>query len=173
MYRNGKSGCYVILAGVVMLSGCSSFFQGKSYVFPKPDEPSATVRLKYKRGTSLDIVAFTEKGCYGGITPLNYLADDFIESQVAVGKELVLMYENVAGGTICRIPFSFTPQAGAIYNLQSGAWSESTPGILPIFNHDEYHCGINVVKKVTAQESVEPIQQLRFKTGLTCLRLVK
>jgi hypothetical protein len=173
MYGNNKSGLYALLAGAVMLSGCTSFFQGKPYVFPQPDEPSATVRLKYTRGTSLDAVTFNEKGCYGGATSLNYLADDFIESQVAVGKELVLTYEHVVAGTICRIPFSFTPQAGAIYTVKSGSWSESKPGILPIFNYDQNHCGINVIKKIGTQESVEPIQQLHYKTGLTCLKLVK
>ncbi|MGF6108904.1 hypothetical protein HKK52_07365 [Pseudomonas sp. ADAK2] len=173
MYSNGKSGLCALLAGAVLLSGCTSIFQGKPYDFPKPDEPSATVRLKYTRGTSLDAITFNEKGCYAGGSSLNALADDFIESQVAVGKELVLTYENVVAGTICRIPFSFTPQAGAIYTVQAGAWSESKPGLLPIFTNDQYHCGINVVKKAGTQESVEPIQQLRIKTGFACLRFVK
>lgn len=173
MCGNNKPGLYALLAAAVMLSGCTSFFQGKPYDFPQPGEPSATVRLKYTRGTSLDAVTFTEKGCYGGGSSLIYLVDDFIESPVAADKELVLMYEDVVAGTMCRIPFSFTPQAGAIYTVKSGFWSESKPGILPIFNYDQNHCGINVVKKIETQESVEPIQQLRFKTGLTCLRLVK
>jgi hypothetical protein len=118
-------------------------------------------------------LTFTEKGCYGGGSSLNALAGDFIESQVAVGKELVLTYEHAVAGTVCRIPFSFTPQAGAIYTVKAGSWSDSKPGIVPIFNYDQNYCGIDVVKKIGTQESVEPIQQLRFKTGLTCLRLVK
>ena len=172
MYGNHKFGWCALLAGAVVLSGCTSMLQGKQYVFPRPDEPSATVRLKYERGTTLDAMTFNEKGCYAGFTPLSYTGD-FIESPIAVGKELVLTYRQVVGGRQCQIPFSFTPQDGATYTLKSGFWGETKTGILPIFNSDQYHCAIGVVKKVGDQESVEPIQQLRIKTGFACLRFVK
>jgi hypothetical protein len=172
MFGNDKFGGYALLAGAVALSGCTSLFQGKQYLFPRPDEPSATVRLKYERGASLDAMTFNESGCYAGFTPLTYTGD-FFEAPVAVGKELVLTYRHVVGGTVCQIPFSFTPQEGAVYTLKSGYWSESKPGILPIFTNNQYHCGIGVIKKIGAQESVEPIQQLRIKTRFACLTFVK
>lgn len=173
MYGNHKLACCALLAGAVALSGCTSLLQGKQYVFPRPDEPSATVRLKYERGTKLDAMTFNEKGCYAGFTTLPYSADGFIESPMAAGKELVLTYWNEVGGRQCQIPFSFTPQAGATYTLKTGFWSQTKPGVLPIFTNDQYYCGIGVVKKVGDQESIEPIQQLRIKTGFACLRFVK
>lgn len=117
-------------------------------------------------------MTFNEAGCYAGFTPLRY-TDGFIEARVAVGKELVLTYRRVVAGSMCQIPFSFTPQEGATYTLKSGSWSESKTGILPIFTSNQYYCGLGVVKKVGTQESVEPIQQLRIKTGFACLRFVK
>lgn len=173
MCGNDRFVGYSLLAAAAMaLSGCTSLFQGKPYLFPRPDEPSATVRLEYERGTTLDAVTFNESGCYAGFTPLTY-TDNFIQARVAVGKELVLTYERVIGGAMCRIPFSFTPEEGATYTLKSGFWGESKTGILPIFTRDQYYCGIGVVKKIGTQESVEPIQQLRIKTGFACLRFVK
>ncbi|EJL95778.1 hypothetical protein PMI18_05060 [Pseudomonas sp. GM102] len=172
MYGSHKFGWCTLLAGVMALSGCTSMFGGKQYAFPDPNAPSATVRLKYERGTTLDAMTFNEKGCYAGFTPLSYTGD-FIESPIAVGKELVLTYRNVVGGSLCQIPFSFTPQDGATYTLKTGFWSETKTGILPIFTSDQYYCGIGVVKKVGDQESIEPIQQLRIKTGFACLRFVK
>ncbi|MBU6956920.1 hypothetical protein KRR23_04070 [Pseudomonas sp. CVAP len=172
MYGNHKFCWCALLAGAMALSGCTSLFQGKQYVFPHPDEPSATVRLKYERGTTLDAMTFNEKGCYAGFTPLSYTGD-FIESPVAVGKELVLTYRKVVGGGQCQIPFSFTPQDGATYTLKTGFWSETKTGILPIFTSDQYYCGIGLVKKVGDQESIEPIQQLHIETGFACLTFVK
>jgi hypothetical protein len=171
MFGKYKSGWCALLAGSIALSGCTSLFMGKQYEFPRPDEPSATVRLKYDRGTTLDAMTFNEKSCYAGFTPLSYNGD-FIESKVAVGKELVLTYRDVVGSTQCQIPFSFTPQEGAIYTIKTGFWSETKPGIIPVFKYDQYHCGIGVVKKVGDQESVQPIQQLRIKTGFGCLKFL-
>lgn len=164
------AGC-VLVAGTVVLNGCTSFFMGKQYEFPRPDEPSATVRLKYGSGTTLDAITFSEKTCYAGYTRLPNNGE-YIESKVAVDEELVLTYSNVVGGGQCQIPFAFTPQAGATYIVNSGFWSETRPGLIPVLNHDQYHCGVVVVKKVGDQESVQPIQPLRMRTGFPCLRFL-
>ncbi|WP_232788588.1 hypothetical protein [Pseudomonas chlororaphis] len=60
MYRNNKFGWSALLAGAVVLSGCTSLLQGKPYRFPQPGEPSATVRLKYESGTNLDAIAYND-----------------------------------------------------------------------------------------------------------------
>jgi hypothetical protein len=172
MYVNQKPSRCILLAGVLVISGCTSFLQGKQYVVPVPDEPSATVRLKAGNGARLDAMTFSDNGCYAGYTilPSN---GDYIESRVAVNKELILTYWQIAGSSACQIPFSFTPQNGATYTLVQGSWSKPRTGILPIFNRDEHFCGVGVVKKVGDQESVEPIQQLQIKTGFACLKFVK
>jgi len=73
----------------------------------------------------------------------------------------------------CQIPFSFTPQKGATYTLIEGFSVKSKAGILPIFDRNEYSCGVGVLKKFGDQESSEPIQKLRIKTGFACLKFVK
>ncbi|MDR7054301.1 hypothetical protein J2W70_001651 [Pseudomonas koreensis] len=171
MYGNGRFGL-TLLAGALALSGCTSLFQGKQYQFPRQDEPSATVRLKYESGTNLDAMTFNESGCYAGFTPLPY-SEGFIQSPVAVDKELVLTYRQTVGGKFCQIPFSFTPQAGASYTLKSGYWTEPKAGLLPIFTFNQQYCGLGVVKKIGSQESIEPIKQLRIKTAFACLRFVE
>ncbi len=171
MFGNKKFSWTCTLLAVA-LSGCTSLFQGKQYVFPRPDEPSATVRLKYEHGTSLHAMTFNDSGCYAGFTPLPY-TDGFIEAPVAVGKELILTYRWEVAGRGCQIPFSFTPQKGATYTLKPGFWSEPKTGILPIFTYDQGYCGLGVVKKIGTQESIEPIQQLRIDQGFACLRFVK
>lgn len=171
MYGFHRSGWGVLLIASFALNGCTSLFMGKQYEFPRADEPSATVRLKSERGTTLDAITFSEKTCYAGFTPLPYNGD-FIESKVAADKELVLTYSNAVGGSVCRIPFSFTPQAGATYIVKSGFWSETKPGLIPVFKYDQQYCGVGVVKKVDDEESVQPIQQLRMKTGFPCLRFL-
>jgi hypothetical protein len=172
MYLNQKSSRCILLAGALVISGCTSFLQGKQYVVPGPDEPSATVRLKAGNGARLDAMTFSDNGCYAGYTilPSN---GSYVESRVAVNKELILTYAQVAGSSVCQIPFSFTPQNGATYTLIQGSWSKPKAGILPIFNHDEHFCGVGVIKKVGDQESIEPIQQLKIKTGFACLKFVK
>ncbi|MBX8597713.1 hypothetical protein K5D39_10395 [Pseudomonas cichorii] len=172
MYLNQKSSRCILLAGVLVISGCTSFLQGKQYVVPSPDEPSATVRLKAGNGARLDAMTFSDNGCYAGYTILPS-DGDYIESRVAVNKELILTYGQIAGNSVCQIPFSFTPQNGATYTLIQGSWSEPKEGILPIFNRDEQFCGVGVIKKVGDQESIEPIQQLKIKTGFACLRFFK
>ncbi|MGA8133892.1 MULTISPECIES: hypothetical protein [Pseudomonas] len=172
MDGNNKFFWYALLAGTVALSGCTSLLQGQQYLFPRPDEPSATVRLAYEHGTTLDAMTFNESGCYAGFTPLPN-TDGLIEAPVAVGKELVLTYRRVLADSVCQIPFSFTPQEGATYILKSGFWSESRTGILPIFTRDQHYCGLGVIKKIGTQESVEPVQQLHIKTGFACLRFVR
>lgn len=171
MYGFYKMGWGVLLTATFALNGCTSFFMGKQYEFPREGEPSATVRLKYDRGTSLDAITFSEKTCYAGYTPLPYNGD-FIESKIAANQELVLMYRNVVGGTQCQIPFAFTPQAGATYLVKSGSWSETKPGLIPVFKYDQQYCGIAVVQKTGDKESVQPIQQLRMRTGFPCLRFL-
>jgi hypothetical protein len=172
MHLNQKSGRCIVLAGALMISGCTSLLQGKQYAVPGPDEPSATVRLKAESGARLHAMTFSDNGCYAGYTVLPSNGD-YIESRVAVDKELILTYGQVAGSSVCQIPFSFTPQNGATYTLIQGSWSEPKAGILPIFNRDELFCGVGVIKKVGDQESIEPIQQLQIKTGFACLRFVK
>lgn len=122
----------------------------------------------------MDALTFDDddKTCYAGFTPLPY-EDGFIQSPVAVGKELVLMYRNVGGGSMCQIPFAFTPEAGATYTLRTGSWSQPKTGILPMFTYDQNYCGVGVVKKVGTVESVEPVKQLRMKTGFPCLRFLE
>lgn len=172
MLGNKKSGrTCALLAGALLLSGCTSLTQGKQYVFPRADEPSATVRLKYENGTVLHAMTFNDSECYAGFTPLPY-TDGFIEAKVAAGKELILTYRREIGGSVCQMPFSFIPQEGATYTLKSGFWSEAKAGLIPIFTTDQYYCGLGVIKKAGAQESVEPIQQLRIKTGFACLKFV-
>ena len=89
MYLNQKSSRCILLAGALVISGCTSFLQGKQYVVPGPDEPSATVRLKAGNGARLDAMTFSDNGCYAGYTflPSN---GGYIESRVAVNKELIL-----------------------------------------------------------------------------------
>lgn len=173
MYRNERfRGTFALLAASVLLSGCTSLLQGKQYAFPLPDEPSAIVRLESGQGSRLDAMTFNDSGCYAGYTSLS-ANDGFIQAPVAAGKELILTYWQVVGSSACKIPFSFTPQAGATYTLKSGFWSEPKAGILPIFNRDQYYCGLGVVKKVGNQESVEPVKPLEIKTGFACLRFVE
>lgn len=172
MYVNQKAGRFILLAGALLISGCTSFLQGKQYVVPGPADPAATVRLKAGGGARLDAMTFSDNGCYAGYTVLPSNGE-YIESRVAVDKELILTYWQVAGSSACKIPFSFKPQNGATYTLTSGSWTEPKAGILPIFNRDESYCGVAVIKKVGDQESVEPIQQLQIKTGFGCLRFVK
>ncbi|KIQ60661.1 hypothetical protein [Pseudomonas fluorescens] len=172
MYVNQKSGRFILLACVLVVSGCTSFLQGKQYVVPGADDPAATVRLKTGGGARLDAMTFSDNGCYAGYTTLPSNGDH-IESRVAANKELILTYWKITGSSACKIPFSFTPQDGATYTLVQGSWSEPKAGILPIFNRDEHFCGVGVIKKVGDQESVEPIQQLKIKTGFACLKFVK
>ena len=173
MYLNHTYGRWIVLFGVLAMGGCSSsFLQGKQYVFPGPDQPSATVRLKSEGSSRLDAMTFSDNGCYAGYTilPSN---GEYIESRVAAGKELILTYWQVAGNSQCQIPFSFTPENGATYTLTEGSWSKPKEGILPIFNRDEQFCGIGVIKKIGDQQTVEPIQQLQIKTGFACLRFTQ
>ncbi|MDO7928184.1 hypothetical protein Q6A51_15430 [Pseudomonas sp. KFB-139] len=172
MYLNQKSNRCILLAGALLISGCTSFLQGKQYAVPGSDEPSATIRLKAGNGARLDAMTFSDNGCYAGYTVLPSNGD-YIESRVAVNKELILTYWQTAGSSVCQIPFSFTPQSGATYTLIQGSWSEPKAGILPIFNREEHFCGVGAIKKVGDQESIEPIQQLKIKTGFACLRFVK
>ena len=172
MYLNQKSRRCILLAGALAISGCTSLLQGTQYVVPGPDEPSATVRLPAGYGGRLDAMTFSDDGCYAGYTVLPSNGD-YIESRVGVNKALILTYWQFAGSNACKIPFSFTPQNGATYTLIQGSWSKPKEGILPIFNHNEQFCGVGVIKKVGDQESIEPIQPLRIKTGFACLRFVK
>lgn len=154
------------------LAGCTSFLQGEQYRFPAAGEPSATVRLAYAPHTELHAMSFSESGCYSGWTALPG-HDGYIDSPVAAGKELVLTYHRAIGGQACKIPFSFTPEAGATYTFVTGSWSKPGKGLLPIFNVDQQFCGLSAVKKIGDQESVEPIKQLRIKTGFACLKFVE
>ncbi|KJH86547.1 MULTISPECIES: hypothetical protein [Pseudomonas] len=172
MYLYQKSGRCILLAGALLMSGCTSFLQGKQYVVPGPDEPFATVRLKAGSGARLDAMTFSDNGCYAGYTVLPSNGG-YIESRVAVNKELILTYWKVAGNSACQIPFSFTPQKGATYTLIEDFSIKPKAGILPILDRDEYFCGVGVLKKVGDQESVEPIQKLQIKTGFACLKFVK
>ncbi|NWB98366.1 hypothetical protein HX882_20930 [Pseudomonas gingeri] len=173
MYRKDKCGwTCALLVGAVTLGGCTSLLHGKQYQFPQPGEPAATVRLEYDRNANLDAMTFNDSGCYAGSTALPHVGG-VIEAPVAAGNELVLTYRQQAVDGVCQIPFSFTPQEGATYTLKSGSWSKPKAGILPIFNSDEHYCGLGVVKKIGTQVSIEPVQQLRIKTGFGCLRFVK
>ncbi|RMR56621.1 hypothetical protein [Pseudomonas cichorii] len=70
MYINQKSKRCILLAGVLVISGCTSFLQGKQYAVPGTDEPSATIRLKAGNGARLDAMTFSDNGCYEGYTIL-------------------------------------------------------------------------------------------------------
>lgn len=172
MGGNGTLYRTFMLAVAVALGGCTSLMQGKQYEFAKPGEPSATVRIKDESGTTLDAMTFNGKGCYAGFTHLPS-SEGFIQSSVAANKELILTYWQKVGGSACQIPFAFTPEAGATYTLRSGFWSEPKAGVLPIFNRDQYYCGVSIVKKVGTEETVEPVKQLRIETGFACLRFVE
>lgn len=165
------SWCFV-LAGVALTSGCNSIMYGKQYAVPQPGQPSATVRMKYDHGARLDLMTFNEKGCYAGYTTL-LATGDFVESPVAVDKELILTYRSEVGGMQCQVPFSFTPEEGATYTVAKRFWSEPRKGVLSVVSPDQYFCAVDVVKKVGDQESVEPVQPLRIDTGFACLKWVK
>lgn len=172
MYKTQKFGGCLLLSGALLLSGCNSILYGKQYAVPQPGEPSATVRMKYDRDARLDAMTFNDKGCYAGYTTL--LANgDYVESPVVVGEELILTYRSEVGGMQCQVPFSFRPEKGAIYTVVNGSWSEPRKGYLSVISPDRHFCGVNVVKKVGDQESVEPVQQLRIETGFACLKFVK
>ncbi|WP_455925437.1 hypothetical protein [Pseudomonas putida] len=172
MYKFRKFVECVLLAGALLLSGCNSILYGKQYVVPQPGEPSATVRMKYDRNARLDAMTFNDKGCYAGYTTL--LANgDYVESPVAVGKELILTYWSEVGGMQCQVPFSFAPEKGATYTVVNGSWSEPRKGALSVISPDQHFCGVKIVKKIGDQESVEPVQQLRIETGFACLKFVK
>ncbi|WP_122335812.1 hypothetical protein [Pseudomonas coronafaciens] len=172
MYKTQKFAGCVLLVGALLLSGCNSILYGKQYTIPQPGEPSATVRMKYDRYARLDAMTFNNKGCYAGYTTL--LGNgDYVESPVAVGRELILTYRSEVGGMQCQVPFSFTPEKDATYTVVNGSWSEPRKGVLSVISPDQRFCGVNVVKKVGDQESVEPVQQLRIETGFACLKWVK
>ncbi|AIR91027.1 hypothetical protein [Pseudomonas cremoricolorata] len=172
MYKLQKYGWCVALAGTVAMTGCNSILYGKQYAVPQPGEPSATVRMKYDRDARLDIMTFNDKGCYAGYTTL-LGSGGFVESPVAVDKELIMTYQSAVGGMACKVPFSFTPEKGATYTVVNGSWSEDRKGFLSAISPDQYFCGVNVIKKVGDQESIEPVQPLRIETGFACLKWVK
>ncbi|MEN1835665.1 hypothetical protein AAIM60_22555 [Pseudomonas lijiangensis] len=64
-------------------------------------------------------MTFSDNGCYAGYTILP-TDGDYIESRVAVNKELILTYWQTVGGSVCKIPFSFTPENGATCTLTQG-----------------------------------------------------
>ncbi len=128
--------------------------------------------MKYDHTARLDLMTFNDKGCYAG-SPLLLATGDFVESPVAVDKELILTYRSEVGGMQCQVPFSFTPEKGATYTVSNTLWSEPRKGVLSVISSDQYFCGVNVVKKAGDQESVEPVQQLRIDTGFACLKWVK
>ncbi|MDZ5602031.1 hypothetical protein SJI00_04450 [Pseudomonas sp. RP23018S] len=172
MYKTHKFGGCVVVLGALLLGGCNSILYGKQYTLPQPGEPSATVRMKYDRDARLDIMTFNDKGCYAGYTTV-VGRDGYVESPVAVGRELIMTYRSEVGGLQCQVPFSFTPEKDATYTVVNGTWSEPRKGVLSVINPDQRFCGVNIVKKVGDQESVEPVQQLRVETGFACLKWVK
>lgn len=168
-----KFGCIsAMLVGAMMLSGCSSLLQGKQYEFPQANEPSATLRTHYIRGTDLHLMNFNDKGCYAGYTPLPYV-NGSIGSPVGVNKKLVVTYRLESAGKVCQIPFSFTPEAGATYTVTTGSWSETKTGIVPFFTAEQQYCGIALTKRADGAEQVEPIEKLRIDTGVICHKFVK
>lgn len=158
-----------LVAGAVALTGCTSLLHGKQYAFPQPDEPSATVRLKYESGMVLHAMTFNDSGCYAGYTPLPY-SDGFIEAPVAAGKKLVLTYWQQSGGQTCKIPFSFVPEAGATYLMRSSYAAPTKVKILSLIEAEQQNCGLQVMKKTGDVEVVEPVKKIRVDTGFACLK---
>jgi len=99
MYVNQKSGRFILLACVLVVSGCTSFLQGKQYIVPGADDPAATVRLKTGGGARLDAMTFSDNGCYAGYTTLPSNGDH-IESRVAANKELILTYWKITAALV-------------------------------------------------------------------------
>ena len=159
------------LGAFLGLSGCSSLMMGKQYVFPKPDEPSATVRLQYTPGTALRLISIGEDRCYAGYTPAPG-ANNFFDTPVQVGKELVLAYALERGGKFCQVPFSFIPEQGAVYTLQAGSWNQPKQSFLFNQTVNQEYCGVRVIKSQNGIESVEPVQHLRMRPGL-CVKFLK
>lgn len=159
------------LGALLGMSGCSSLMMGKQYVFPKPEEPSATVRLHYTPGTALRLMSIDEDGCYAGYTPAPG-AKDFFDTPVHVGKELVLAYALETGDKFCQIPFSFVPEQGAVYTLQAGNWTQPKQSFLFNQTVNQEYCGVRVLKSKDGVESVEQVQRLRIRPGW-CVRFVK
>ncbi|MBX8599914.1 hypothetical protein K5D39_21715 [Pseudomonas cichorii] len=73
-----------------------------------------------------------------------------------MNKELILTYWQTVGGSVCKIPFSFTPENGATYTLTQGFWSNPHAGILPIFNREQHFCDIGVIKKSATRKTSNP-----------------
>lgn len=170
MHTGFKLGCrFALLAGAMVLAGCTSLLHGKQYAFPQPGEPSATVRLKYGSGMVLQAMTFSDSGCYAGYTPLPY-SNGFIESPVAVGKKLVLTYWQQTGSRVCKIPFSFVPEAGATYLMRESYAAPSKVKILGLVEAEQQNCGLEVFKQTGDVQVVEPVKRIRIDTAFACLR---
>ncbi|PTQ70518.1 hypothetical protein [Pseudomonas sp. GV071] len=161
-----------VLVAALGLSGCTSLTMGDQYVFPRADEPSATVRVLDDGVTDLKIMNLNPAGCYAGYTPLP-AKDGFVQAQVAVGKPLIVDYRREVFGGACRMFFAVTPEAGATYTLKTGSWTQPKTGILPIFTSDQTYCGLGAIKTLGEQQSIEPIEKMRIDTGITCHKFVK
>jgi hypothetical protein len=91
-------------------------------------------------------MTFSDSGCYAGYTPLPY-NNGFIESPVAVDNKLVLTYWEQYGGMVCKIPFSFVPEAGATYLMRSSYTEPTKVKALGLFDAGQNTCGLVVMKK--------------------------
>ncbi|OLU21152.1 hypothetical protein BVH01_01895 [Pseudomonas sp. PA1(2017)] len=161
------------LAVGVLLGGCSFFVPKESYVFPVSGDPSAMLRMYDSDWVNLSVINLSKDGCYAGSTLLTKSVG-LTEARVWAGKSLLIGYGKSLGHkSYCEISFSFTPQVGANYDLRSGSWSENKAGLLPGFTREQEYCGVVLVKAVEGVESVEPIQMMRVKPGLSCHSFVR
>ncbi|HKS13233.1 MAG TPA: hypothetical protein VJS90_09360 [Pseudomonas sp.] len=155
------------LVGAVALAGCTAL-QGDQYRFPESGEPSATIRMTYEKGITLQALSFSDSGCYSGWTAIPRKGDHF-EAPVVPGKPLVITFWQEAARQTCKLPFKLTPQEGAVYTLKSRS-SMTVEKIIPLYDTYRYACGLELVKQENGKETTEVVKPLTVNTGFACMR---